>query len=110
MRARLQERPLDELLPQLMAERSLTYRALAERTRAVDPERSGLTHGYLASIGRRTDWPSRAALRLLAAALELEPEVFVEYRLLGMRERLDPRIVGFVEACGLLHRIEDNDH
>jgi transcriptional regulator with XRE-family HTH domain len=65
-----------------MAEAGLTYRSLAERT--------GLSAGYLNHIvhGNRPV-PSTEILARLAAALDVEPEHFREYRIRVITERLE---------------------
>jgi transcriptional regulator with XRE-family HTH domain len=67
-------KPLDEALPTLLAERDVSLRALAERIE-VDP-------GHLSKAIRRLEGkrPTRALLERIAAALELDPAFFPEYR------------------------------
>ena len=81
-----------------MSERQLSYRALSERTRAVDPAGYGLTHGHLANLIAGRARPSRRALELIAHAFALEPGHFAEYRLAELRDQLDERRVGFDAA------------
>jgi transcriptional regulator with XRE-family HTH domain len=66
----------------LMDEQSVTYRQLASRT--------GLSAGYLNHLvhGNRPV-PSNEVVTTLAAALEVEPEHFREYRLRSITERLE---------------------
>ena len=66
----------------LMDEQSVTYRQLASRT--------GLSAGYLNHLvhGNRPV-PSNDVVKTLAAALEVEPEHFREYRLRSITERLE---------------------
>ena len=66
----------------LMDEQGVTYRQLAART--------GLSAGYLNHLvhGNRPV-PSNEVVMTLAAALEVEPEHFREYRLRSITERLE---------------------
>ena len=66
----------------LMDEQGVTYRQLASRT--------GLSAGYLNHLvhGNRPV-PSNDVVKTLAAALEVEPEHFREYRLRSITERLE---------------------
>ena len=66
----------------LMVEQSVTYRQLASRT--------GLSAGYLNHLvhGNRPV-PSNDVVETLAAALDIEPEHFREYRLRSITHRLE---------------------
>jgi transcriptional regulator with XRE-family HTH domain len=66
----------------LMAETGTTYRALAERC--------GLSAGYLNHIvhGNRPV-PSNEVIGRIAAALDVEPEYFREYRIRVITEKLE---------------------
>ena len=79
---RFSEEPFGETIQVLMAERGTTYRSLAERT--------GLSAGYLNHLvhGNRPV-PSNEIVKALAAALDVEPEHFREYRLRVITERLE---------------------
>ncbi|MGH2946557.1 MAG: helix-turn-helix domain-containing protein [Solirubrobacteraceae bacterium] len=92
------DRPLAHTLAALMTERQLSYRALSERTRRVDPVGDRLTHGHLANLIAGRARPSPRALELIAHALDLEPAYFAEYRLAELRDQLDERRVGFDAA------------
>ena len=79
---RFSERPFGETVVSLMDERGLTYRSLAAKT--------GLSAGYLNHIvhGNRPV-PSNEILATLAAALEVEPDHFREYRIRVITDRLE---------------------
>lgn len=79
---RFSDKPFGEAVTALMAERGLTYRALADQT--------GLSAGYLNHLvhGNRPV-PSDDVLRTLASALGVEPEHFREYRVRVITERLE---------------------
>lgn len=90
--------PITVALKALLTEHHLTYRALAERTRQLDPEGRGVTHSYLAGLSSGREHPSRRSLELIASSLEVEPEHFPEYRLAQLRRELNERTVGFDAA------------
>jgi transcriptional regulator with XRE-family HTH domain len=80
------DQPFREAVRALLAERGLTFRALGARTGDVDPERRGLSHSYIATLGAH-ERPTMRAIEIVARALDLEPTFFAEYRL-GMVRRL----------------------
>lgn len=98
--------PITAALKDLLADRGLTYRALAELTRQRDPEGRGITHAYLCALTSGREHPSRRSLELVAISLDLQPSYFPEYRLAELRDQLDGRRVGFEAAwrryCELL--------
>ncbi len=81
-RRRFSEEPFGPTLARLIAENGITYRALADRT--------GLSAGYLNHLvhGNRPV-PSNSVVEALAAALDVEPEHFLEYRVRTITERLE---------------------
>lgn len=108
-RATETDQPLRSALPSLREQRGLTYRALAELTRAVDPDGAGLTHGHIANLTAAREQPSRRALELLAACFELDPAYFPEFRLDRIRRELDPREVGFERAYRTYQHLRGGD-
>lgn len=86
------EVPFGPALQELMAERGLTFRALAEVTRGLDGK--GLTHAYLNQLAKGHDKASLRAMELIAQACEIDPDYFAEYRLAAGMRRLDPDQVG----------------
>jgi transcriptional regulator with XRE-family HTH domain len=90
----------------LMAARDLRFRGLARRTREVDPEGKGLTHSYLAGIARGDEYPSIKALKTIARALDVKPDIFPEYRLAQARRLFDEDQVGLPQALSNLSIIE----
>lgn len=90
--------PITAALKLLMLDRGLTYRSLASQTREEDPEGRGVTYAYLCGLTSGREYPSRRALELIAACLELEPSYFAEYRLAELQSQLDARRVGFDAA------------
>lgn len=90
--------PITAALKPLMLDRGLTYRALATQTREQDPEGRGVTYAYLCGLTSGREYPSRRALELIAACLELDPSHFAEYRLAELHGQLDARRVGFAAA------------
>jgi len=93
------DEPLSRALPALMRERGLSYRALATRTREHASDGPGVTSGHLANLVSGRSRGSAPVLELLAAALDIRPEYFAEYRLAVLRRSLDERAVGFDAAC-----------
>jgi transcriptional regulator with XRE-family HTH domain len=81
-RRRFSEEPFGPTLERLMADTGVTYRALADQTE--------LSAGYLNHLvhGNRPV-PSNGVIERLAAALGVEPEHFLEYRLRVITERLE---------------------
>lgn len=81
-RAKFSDEPLGPTIERLMTETGLTYRGLAEKTQ--------LSAGYLNHIvhGNRPV-PSNDVLARLAAALDVEPEHFREYRIRVITEKLE---------------------
>ncbi len=75
-------RHFPEALRELMAERRISYRRLATRTK--------LSAGYLNHLacGSRPV-PSDAVIRNIARALRVKPEHFFEYRQRGLLNKLD---------------------
>lgn len=81
-RRRFSEQPFGHTIERLLTETGTTYRALAAQT--------GLSAGYLNHLvhGNRPV-PSNDVVETLAAALDVEPEHFREYRLRLITERLE---------------------
>jgi len=79
---RFSDEPFGPTIQRLMAERGVTYRALADQT--------GLSAGYLNHLvhGNRPV-PSDDVIADLAAALGVEPEHFREVRIRRIAERLE---------------------
>ena len=90
--------PLTEILPALMGERGISYRALAAQTQLLDRKGNGLSHSHLVNLAAGRELPSRRALELLASAFQLSVDYFAEYRLAELRRQLDERQVGFDTA------------
>jgi transcriptional regulator with XRE-family HTH domain len=82
-----------EAFAELKGRAGLTFRQLAERTRAADPHGRGLSHGHLSRLASGDEPLLPDAMRLIAAALdEIDgPEYFVEYRMAQLRDAFDPR-------------------
>jgi transcriptional regulator with XRE-family HTH domain len=79
---RFSDEPFGPTIQRLMAEKGVTYRALADQT--------GLSAGYLNHLvhGNRPV-PSDDVIAELAAALGVEPEHFREVRIRRIAERLE---------------------
>ena len=88
--------PFGDALRALMDARSLTYRGLAEATRKLDGK--GITHAHINMLANGHDKPSMRAMELIAAACEIEPDYFAEYRLASAMRELDPAEVGLEQA------------
>jgi transcriptional regulator with XRE-family HTH domain len=88
--------PFGDALRALMDAHSLTYRGLAEATRKLDGK--GITHAHINMLANGHDKPSMRAMELIAAACEIEPDYFAEYRLAAAMRELDPAEVGLEQA------------
>ena len=89
-------KPFGESLRALMDARSLTYRGLAEATRKLDGK--GITHAHINMLANGHDKPSMRAMELIAAACDVDPDYFAEYRLAAAMRELDPAEVGLEQA------------
>jgi transcriptional regulator with XRE-family HTH domain len=89
-------KPFGEALRALMDARALTYRGLAEATRRLDGK--GITHAHINMLANGHDKPSMRAMELIAAACEIDPDYFAEYRLAAAMRELDPSEVGLERA------------
>jgi transcriptional regulator with XRE-family HTH domain len=93
---RMSDRPFGDALRTLMGELGLTYRGLADATRAVDGK--GVTHAHINMLANGHDKPSMRAMELVARACGVEPAHFAEYRLATAMRALDPSEVGLEQA------------
>ena len=84
--------PFAEVVTARKTELGLSYRTLSARTKELDPEGRGLSTAYLVQLFKGNEDPIPRAIRLIAAALDLEPDDFLEYRLHLARAWLDERI------------------
>jgi len=91
------DQPFHEAVRRLLAERGFTFRALAARTREVDPEQKGFSHSYLTTLGTH-DRPTASAMEIVARALDLHPSYFAEYRLSVVRDLFDEGQHGLTRA------------
>jgi transcriptional regulator with XRE-family HTH domain len=89
-------KPFGDALRDLMGERSLTYRGLAEATRSIDGK--GITHAHINMLANGHDKPSMRAMELIAQVCGVEPDYFAEYRLAAAMRELDPAEVGLERA------------
>jgi transcriptional regulator with XRE-family HTH domain len=79
---RFSDEPFGPTIQRLMAERGVTYRALADQT--------GLSAGYLNHlVHANRPVPSDDVIAELAGALGVEPEHFREVRIRRIAERLE---------------------
>ena len=102
------DRPFAQALAELKEERGLSFRGLHQATRDADPLRVGLSAGHLNRLCSGTDRPSPAAIAMIAAALEIAPRYFAEYRLAEARALFDERgSGGLASALGHLRLVAD---
>lgn len=85
-------------------ELGLSFRALARLTKELDTDGRGLSSAYLVQLFNGNEDPVPRALRLIALALDLVPEDFVEYQLHQWRDALDER-VDFDRAVATLQEL-----
>jgi transcriptional regulator with XRE-family HTH domain len=93
---RVSDKPFGEALRVLMDECGVTYRSLAEATRAIDGK--GMTHAHINMLANGHDKPSLRAMELIAEACGVQPQYFAEYRLATAMRELDPAEVGLERA------------
>ena len=91
------DEPITVALKPLMRERKLTFRALAELTRAHDAGAAASPSPTCALTSGR-EHPSPRSLELIAATLGIQPDYFPEYRLWQLRDQLNPKRAGFQAA------------
>lgn len=99
-------KPFRELLPLLRAQRGWSREALSHRAFQADEE--GTSVAQITAIERGARYPSAKTIAALAAALEIPPETFAEYRLAKAREQLDERVVGLEQAVENLSRLPED--
>ena len=81
-RRRFSDDPFGPTLERLMTEAAVSYRGLAAKTK--------LSAGYLNHIVRGSrPIPSNDVIATIAGALGVEPEIFREYRIRAITERLE---------------------
>lgn len=100
-----------EHLQKLMDERDVTYRDLEKATkragRVNKKGATGLSNVSINMLATGRLAPTIESMEILAAALNVDPNIFADYRLLLLRNQLDPRVAGFEAAVSTLRRIED---
>jgi hypothetical protein len=99
------DQPFHEAVRSVLAERGLTFRALAARTSEVDPDGRGLSHSYLTTLGTH-DRPTLRAMETVARALDLRPTFFAEYRLGVVRGLFDEEQQGLAQSLQNLQALE----
>jgi hypothetical protein len=100
------DQPFHEAVRGVLAERGLTFRALAARTSELDPDRKGLSHSYLTTLGTH-DRPTPGAIEMVARALDLPPSYFAEYRLSAVRALFDEGQQGLARALQNLQALRE---
>jgi len=91
--------PVTVALRRLLDEHGATLRGVASRTRELDETGRGMNHTYISAVLNGRESPSPRSLELLARALDIDPEFFIEYRMGKLREAINPRVVGFEAAA-----------
>jgi transcriptional regulator with XRE-family HTH domain len=103
-----------DVVARLRAEQNLSLEDVAYRARRYAEEHfeEEARHGVSLSLiqkrlapGNRRR-PSETLLEALAAALEVEPQVFIEYRLAAARRIFDEEVVGLDQAVVNLRELE----
>ncbi len=96
--------PFARALSELKEERGLSFRALSDATRRVDPAGKGVSVAYLSRLSRGQYPPTPEIVRLVSDALELPSTYFAEARLAAVRDRFDERSRGLKAALKELDR------
>lgn len=96
------DKPFPEALQHLLEQRGISTRQLSERSHAVNDGWGSQSMISLYLTGKQP--PTPKAIERLARALDVEPEVFAEYRLSLARAQLDPDQVGLKLALNNLAR------
>ncbi len=89
-------KPFGDALRELMHAKGLSYRELAQATRALDGK--GMTHAHINMLANGHDRPSMRAMELIAQACGVTADYFAEYRLAAAMRELDPAEVGLEQA------------
>lgn len=95
--------PFNVVLARLLEERGLTPHGLFTRVR--EQTGWGSSTGFSKMVAGELV-PAPEGIRLVAAALDVEPELFAEYRLGVAREALDWREVGLEQALANLGELD----
>lgn len=100
--------PFGDRLRRLRDARGISRSQLSRATVAVDPEGTGLPEITIKQLERGNRLQPRPhTMELLAAALDVLPAEFPEYRLALARAALDEQTVGLGEALATLAAIEE---
>jgi len=84
--------PFAEVATARKQELGLSFRELARRTKDLDDTGRGLSSAYLVQLFKGNEDPVPRPMRLVADALEMRPEDFIEYLLHEARHALDERV------------------
>jgi transcriptional regulator with XRE-family HTH domain len=98
--------PFEARFAELRKARGVSLRRVAQRTKEIDTTGKGLSPSYLGALATGTQPPSSQALQLIAEALDVSPNTFVEYRLASVRAAFDERQIGVAEAARHLEIFE----
>lgn len=100
--------PFGDRLRRIRDAKGVSRSQLSRATVTVDPEGAGLPEITIKALegGRRLQ-PRPKTIELLAAALDVLPAEFPEYRLALARAALDEQAVGLEQALQTLAAIED---
>jgi len=102
------EQPFADVVKARKEELGMSFRELSRATRELDEAGCGLSSGYLVQLFKGNEDPVPRAIELIAQALSLPAEDFVEYQLHEMRELLDER-VDFERAVANLRALRAAD-
>ncbi|MDQ3675562.1 MAG: hypothetical protein M3401_01980 [Actinomycetota bacterium] len=97
-------RPFAAVVTERKAKLGISFRELERKTKDLDGGK-GLSAAYLVQLFNGNEDPVPRAIRLIAGALELAPDDFIEYRLHLIRDGLDER-VDFERAVQNLKLVE----
>jgi transcriptional regulator with XRE-family HTH domain len=98
----MEVKPTSDLLRELRSERGMSQETLSHEAYAIEKDGTSLSQIKAIELGTRR--PSAQTILALAEVLDVEPEIFPEYRLAVARLSIDESVVNLPEAMRNLER------